>query len=157
MPEINDHFNQSMLDAVLETLETLAFMEVVGVTDPPPEALETTRFYVVLSVEDPKQGELELRMTSALVRQIAENLYVVPQDELGEQLVEDTAAEIINIIAGRFMTALLPPEQPYQLGLPEVSDTPPETAGAPAREWLFRSGGEHFLIRAAGQGLLSLA
>jgi len=50
------------------------------------------------------------------------------RDELNDQLINDLLAEILNTLAGRFMTEILPPDSDFALSIPELSDEEESTS-----------------------------
>jgi CheY-specific phosphatase CheX len=156
LPSYTDPLDRALCTSVIETLENMAFMEAVAASGPAQSPISEDRFQAMLPVDAPFKGVLVIRMDGGLARKLAENIYGTPHEELGDQLVRDTVAEILNIVAGRFMTAVLPGEQAYQLGLPSL-DQDAAHSPEPARQWLFRSEEEFFAIVIAGDGLLALA
>jgi chemotaxis protein CheX len=67
-------------------------------------------------------GRVRLEMTSALARQLAAQLFGLPEEEVAGELVADAIGELANIIAGN-VKALLP--DPSRLGLPEPAGAEP--------------------------------
>ncbi|MHB1400202.1 MAG: chemotaxis protein CheX [Trichloromonadaceae bacterium] len=156
MLDIREDFGRALRLALSETLENLAFMEVV----PSPNSIWTTAadqtLCVGLRILEPVQGELRLWAPSALIRKVAAILFIRPEDEIDQALQLDIAAELINTLAGRFLSRLLCPSQSFQLGLPEShpgAGTPPEGAAAC---WHFSAEQLPLFLGAAGDSLLEL-
>jgi hypothetical protein len=69
-------------------------------------------------------------------------------------MLDDNLAEIINIIAGRYMNEILDDGQAFRLGLPELEPTDPVDPGMGTREWTFLSEADEFTLIAIGSDLL---
>jgi len=65
---------------------------------------------------------MHLNASQELLYQLAENMYAMEREELDDQLINDLLAEILNTIAGLFMTAVLPSDTKFVLGLPKLSE-----------------------------------
>jgi CheY-specific phosphatase CheX len=149
-----DRCDQAMHHSVVDTLENMVFMEVTpeeGLASPP---ISADRMTVSLLIHDPVQGELRLSMPRSLTRKMTEAMYCLSAEELTEQMLNDNLAEIINIIAGRFMNEILDDGQTFRLGLPELEPTDIIDPGMETREWKFSSDGDEFTLVAIGKELL---
>lgn len=152
MAEQIDRCACAMHHAVVETLENMAFMEVTPSTVGIAGAAIETELTVGLLIHDPVQGELRLRMPRELVALITANVYSLELEELTDQMLNDNLAELINIIAGRFMGELLTDGSPFRLGLPEL-DPEEIDRSSPFREWTYNTNNLEFSITAIGQSL----
>lgn len=135
--------------AVAETLENLAFMEAL----PAEEGAQGETLTVGVLIHDPFPAELRLTLPLPLLGKIGEAVYALPAEELEEQILRDLLAEILNTVAGRFLTAYLPPEQSFRLGLPELGDEG-VLPDAGERCWFYRMDDEQFTLRVRGEALL---
>lgn len=110
---------QAMINAASRTLENMAFMEVMEHFDPdyqiPAEDLSWTSILIL----DPVQAELRLAMPTSLLRQLTGSVFAMDEADVDDGQVNDILNELLNTIAGLFMTNLLNDDQEYQLGLPE--------------------------------------
>jgi hypothetical protein len=148
-----DKFNASIIKSTTETLEAMAFLEVLPSPDATWSPAEGEAFSSTLLIHDPFQGELKLVMPSDLLGEISETVYAAPREELDGSVPCDLLAEILNTIAGRLMNELIP-DVPYRLGLPEV-EYPGELPDEPAaRIWFFTIESHSFAIIAQGDSLL---
>jgi CheY-specific phosphatase CheX len=152
MSEATDRCDRAMRQAVVDTLENMVFMEVSPI---PPESAATSPqdlMSVGLLIHDPLQGELRLRMPRKLVALITAGVYSLEPEELTDQMLCDNFAELINIIAGRFMCELLIDGRPFRLGLPEPE---PEEIdpNAPLRTWAYTINDLSFSLTATGPAL----
>ncbi len=152
MSEATERCDRAMRQAVVDTLENMVFMEVSPI---PPESAAMApegAMSVGLLIHDPLQGELRLRMPRKLVALITAGVYSLEPEELTDQMLTDNFAELINIIAGRFMCELLIDGRPFRLGLPEPE---PEELdpNSPRRFWTYVIDDLAFSITAIGQTL----
>jgi len=152
MSEATERCDRAMRQAVVDTLENRVFMEVSPI---PPESAAMApegAMSVGLLIHDPLQGELRLRMPRKLVALITAGVYSLEPEELTDQMLTDNFAELINIIAGRFMCELLIDGRPFRLGPPEPE---PEELdpNSPRRFWTYVIDDLAFSITAIGQTL----
>lgn len=116
-------FLQEKITLVLEeALENMAFISVEESSAEEVAELSQQFRGVNLLINEPTLFEMHLNIANELLLQLAENIYAMEPDELSEQLTNDLLAEILNTVAGLFMTAVLPPDTSFTLGLPELSD-----------------------------------
>lgn len=144
MMDLPGHFNEALVTAVLETFENLAFME----PEYRPEKTERIFDEAIccnLSIRAPRQGAMEIAMGRNLAALIAGTIWSVQKSTVDEQMQRDTVAELLNTIAGRFMKAIVPEDQVFELGLPEMT----RCAAAVSEDWgtyPFILDGEAFLL-----------
>lgn len=149
----NEKWNKEMLSAVAESLENMAFIEVLPAepdSEPPSDPV-----WVSLLVLDPTQGEFHLVLSRTLLDEISANIYG-PGAEVTEQQSSDLLAELLNTILGRFMGAILPKET-FKLGIPKKGSTEMPAIEPDAIQWRFVTDEEYILqIIASGAPLLQL-
>jgi hypothetical protein len=115
-------FLQNKITEVLEEcLENMAFISLEPSSKDEVEEIGAQLLGVNLLITEPALFEMQLNASQELLYQIAENMYTMDRDDLSDDLINDLLAEILNTLAGRFMTEALPPETHYVLGLPELS------------------------------------
>lgn len=142
-----------MTQAVSETIESLAFLEATPAPAPPEPEAEL--LWVDMLVHDPVQGEFRLTLPAGLLALIGETLYGRPASELTAETRLDLLAELLNTIAGRFLSELLSAESSFKLGLPELVHSPFRKT-SPALTWNFQAAGLTFSLSASGESLLQL-
>jgi len=113
---------QAMKQAVSTTLENMIFMEAVEHYDQDYELPSEDLAWTSLLIQDPVQGELRLAMTKTFLRKITSAVFALDDEEITQAQMDDILHELLNTIAGLFMTNLLADDQPYQLGLPEQGE-----------------------------------
>ncbi|MBU2513003.1 chemotaxis protein CheX [bacterium] len=109
-----------LTDATLETIENMAFMEVVKSEKTTPYNEHLVRLRIEILINKPFPGEMRLVLPMDLAVQFTRNMYNLSEDEITEELMKDVLGEIINIISGRLMADLVPEDQIFELGLPLI-------------------------------------
>lgn len=117
MTELPGNHAAAMVDAVVETFENLAFMEPEHLPGEQP-SLSETAICCQLAIKSPFAGWIRLIIGKDLAATIAGTIWSLDPAEVEEQLCRDNVAEILNTIAGRFMKAVTPGNQTFELGLP---------------------------------------
>ena len=148
----------AMIAAVSKTLENMVFMEAMEHFDrtyeiPPEEVIWTS-----LLIHDPVQGEIRLAMQRDVLKKITGNVFALDDEEITQPQMEDILNELLNTIAGLFMTNLLEDDQEYKLGLPELGEGElPEADETDTIVWkLMTSDEEALQLYATGAPLLAL-
>ncbi len=113
---------QAMQQAVSQTLENMAFMEVMEHFDPDYEIPAEQLAWTSLLISDPVQGEVRLAMTKTLLEKLTAAIFALEPEEISQAQMDDILHELLNTIAGLFMTNLLADNQTFQLGLPEAGE-----------------------------------
>jgi hypothetical protein len=89
-------------------------------------------------------------MPEALLKQIAGNIYALPEEDLSDRMLADLMNELLNTIAGIFLSELLPSDQTFGLGLPSISRDEFHELEPPVERWHFQVDGRHFCFSAGG-------
>ncbi len=148
----SDQLKDVMFDAVSESIENMAFMEVTHGDNPPEEDL----MWVSMSIEDPIKDTLYLGVPEPLMKELTAGVFAMDEDELEEQLIKDTLAELLNTLGGVFYTKALPESQTYQLGLPVHGEGEFPISGDQAYCWYMQLEDTTIVIAANGDGLKNL-
>jgi CheY-specific phosphatase CheX len=132
-------YGQSVANALSKTLEALAFMELFPLYDDnfqPVDSEDVIDYTYVVWAKIPFVRPVKGSMTIILSPDLANNLTEViygffDEGSVTEELMMDALAEISNVLAGRFLTEILPKGVAFELGLPskgqeETVDTVPE-------------------------------
>lgn len=130
MEELKQFLEEKVMGVLEETLENMAFLSVEETDAQFVKEFEGERLNVSLLITKPTLFEMRLEMPHELLVQIVETVYTIDQDEITTQLIDDLLAEILNTLAGRFMTEILPTDQTFDLSLPEVTNEVDESAEA---------------------------
>ena len=109
----------AMQDAISQTLENMAFTEAREHYDQGYEIPTEELIWAYLVVRDPVQGEIRLALPTPGLKELASAVFSTPAEEISQAQLDDILHEILNTIAGLFMTNLLKDNQPFKIGLPE--------------------------------------
>ncbi|KIH77579.1 Chemotaxis phosphatase CheX [Geoalkalibacter ferrihydriticus] len=141
---------QAMLEAVSTTLENMAFMDIQPLREPHDCQSHERVFRARLLVKDPLQGELYLLMPEELLREIAAGIYAAPPQDLASAKLSDILTELLNTIAGLFLARVLPANQTFELGLPEIGEIECRKLEPTLLQWHFQADRGHFCLGAEG-------
>ncbi len=141
-----------LVDATLETIENMAFMEVVRTEKTTPYDEHLVRLRLEILINKPFPGEMRLVLPMDLAIQFTKNMYNLAEEEINEDLMKDVLGEIINIISGRLMADLIPEDQTFDLGLPLIGPDVFVQAEASTLSVEFDAEGTPFWIILFGDG-----
>jgi CheY-specific phosphatase CheX len=149
---------QAMINAASQTLENMAFTEVMEHFDLTYEIPADDLAWTSILIHDPVQAEIRLAMPQSLMKNLTSNIFSIAEEEVTEIQMQDILHELLNTIAGLFMTNLLDDNQVYQLGLPETGNGELPATDADTLVWKLMTGDEAPLqIYAVGASLLALS
>jgi CheY-specific phosphatase CheX len=121
MSETNALVESALFQAVSSTLENMAFEQADRPqADSPPYKSENDNIWARLPILKPTTGEISLQISLEYAQKLAQSLFEGSDNITNDELVKDTLAEVLNTIAGRFMTQLIPAKDEFELGLPRV-------------------------------------
>jgi len=145
----------AILEQVIsEIMENTAFTEVIP-ADRTPQYTPETRG-VSLLVHDPVQGEFKLVMENSLLKHLTSIVYGSVSSVVTEQTEADLLDELLNTIAGRFLSAILPVDKSFSLGIPENSNGSLLLTDSYAISRSFIIEGMYFTLAIRGESLLAL-
>ncbi len=147
---MSDQLDAAIYNAIATTLENMAFLEVGRETNEAVRYPKEENHICRLLIHDPMQGEFYLLMPVPLLKKIAAAVYIMAEEEVGEQMQLDMLGELINTAAGLFLNGYLPGNQTYALGLPETGVDMPEDI--PGRKWDFSVEDTVFTLVLTGDG-----
>jgi CheY-specific phosphatase CheX len=120
------------------------------------EVNRATVLVATLPILKPSSGRLQVVIQERLAHDFASSMYACDAGKLSPQMVEDALAEIINTVAGQLMASILPDDQTFKLGLPEVSRNTEWACDASARSVFLSIGNAGVQVILSGDPLLSL-
>ena len=141
-----------LVEATLETIENMAFMEITKSDKVTPYDEHLVRLRLEILINKPFPGEMRLVLPMDLAIQLTKNMYNLTDEEISEQLMKDVLGEIINIISGRLMADLIPGDQTFELGLPLIGPDVFVQAEASSLSVEFDAEGTPFWIILFGDG-----
>ncbi len=148
---------QAMISAVSQTLENMVFMEAMEHFDPSYQIPADEVAHNSILINDPIQGEIVLSMTKNLLRKITGHIFTLDDDKIEKAQMDDILNELLNTIAGLFMTKLLADNQEYRIGLPEFTNENLPEVDANTIVWkLMTSEEDAIQIFATGASLVAL-
>ena len=148
---------QAMVNAVSTTLENMVFMEAMEHFDRTYEIPAEERVWTSLLINDPVQGEIRLAMPEQLLSKLTGNIFALDDEEITRPQMNDILNELLNTIAGLFMTNLLEDDQQYQLGLPELGQGEMPEADSDTIVWkLMTSEEDPLQLYVTGASLVAL-
>jgi len=146
-----DKLKEVMAVAVTETLENMLFMEVIETDEAISEIPDAVK--AGLLVHEPFPGEFRLTISRGLAGEISESLYSMNEEEISDQILFDVLGELLNTIAGRIMTSIVPGESTFRLGLPETGAEVFLETDSPSVQCNFEIEGQYFSLIACGETL----
>lgn len=113
----------SLLSAVDEVLDKMAFMFFDEAEETPPEDA-TFQYVTEVSTNGVIVGKLNVLVTEEGARNIARNLIGIrDEDELYDGTLQDALREFTNLVMGRTMT-ILNPAGPFDMEVPRLVPHP---------------------------------
>jgi len=143
---------EKLVDATLETIESMAFMEIQKSEASTPYDEHLVRLRVEILINKPFPGEFRLVLPVGLAVQFTQNMYNLEEDEINESLMKDVLGEIVNIISGRLMADLIPEDEIFELGLPLIGPDVFVQTEASSLSVEFEADGIPFWIILFGEG-----
>jgi CheY-specific phosphatase CheX len=126
---------QAMLKAISQTLENMAFIEAKEHYNQEYDIPNDDLAWAYLVVLDPLQGEVRLALPKSALRELTGTIFSLEENEITQAHMADILHEILNTIAGLFMTNLLTDSQAFKIGLPESGQGPLPEIDADTISW----------------------
>ena len=148
---------QAMISATSKTMEDMLFIAVMEHLDRGYEIPLDELVWTSLLINDPVQGEICLAMPKTLLTKFTCNIFAMDEEEVTQPQMDDILNELLNTIAGLFMTNLLEDNQEYKIGLPELGvDELPEVDSETIVWKLMTDDEEPLQIFVSGASLVAL-
>lgn len=148
---------QAMTSATSKTMEDMLFIAVMEHLDRGYEIPLDELVWTSLLINDPVQGEIRLAMPKTLLTKFTCNIFAMDEAEVTQPQMDDILNELLNTIAGLFMTNLLEDNQEYKIGLPELGiDELPEVDSDTVVWKLMTDDEEPLQIFVSGASLVAL-
>ena len=120
MLEVQQKLKEKLSAVLEETFENMAFISIEEVEKDQLPIDDVQLLEVRLMVTTPVLMEIYLILTDELLRQVVETMYTIDAEEITDEQIQDVLSETLNTFAGLLMTELLPADQAFSLGLPEM-------------------------------------
>jgi CheY-specific phosphatase CheX len=136
---------QILQDCISSVLAEMAFMDALpsSLQEPLHENKETLN--ASIDILTPLSCNLEIATSRLLCERIIDILYFDTEETVKHKLAEDTLLEILNIIAGQFLSAYFGQGAVIQLELPRLVYIQDDKSKDTAVQVLMDVEGEHFL------------
>ncbi len=107
-------YEKSLAHVVSATFEKMGFMEAFETKD---RAEDTNMLCATLFINKPVEANMYFSCPQSLSWKIAENLYGL--EELSSEVVNDMLTELLNTIAGSWLSEIIP-NQKFSLSIPQI-------------------------------------
>lgn len=118
---VTEQLYKAMEGSVKETLEQMAFVEVIQTDEVITELKDSVKAMLKINIFD-RQVIFLIKLDITLLNEIAENIFGVNSNSLTNQVKNDVLAELLNTISGRIMRSIMPENQSFDLGIPIIDD-----------------------------------
>ncbi|MDX1775607.1 MAG: chemotaxis protein CheX [Desulfobulbales bacterium] len=132
----NSSLHKALVDAVLATMENIAFEEPEVLPDPITIAGEILTF--TLQVVSPYLLLTKIDIPQKLAAKLTQTIYRDDEKEISGVLIDDTVGEILNTITGNMMGNLTLGERIFEMGLPQKITEEKRITGENIRNFFFR-------------------
>ena len=132
----SDSLQESLIKAVLVTMESVAFEEPEVLAEPVEITGETILFS--LQVVSPYLLSTAVVIPKALAVRLTRTIYRDDEKEITESLLDDTVGEFLNTIIGTMMGDLTLGERIFEMGLPRKINDIKEVQSGKIRSICFR-------------------
>ncbi|NOY07361.1 MAG: chemotaxis protein CheX, partial [Spirochaetes bacterium] len=109
---------EALTPAVIKTFSDMAFIDA-EVLKEIPEKL-TYGHIIHISLSAPEHGEIALFLPSECKKMIVENIYGSDWTSLNATEIDDCLLEILNVLAGNFLTEYFGAGVKHDISLPEL-------------------------------------
>lgn len=111
-------------ETVNETFESMIFMPVISLPKDMPKPTIEGNHFAKLEFLAPMKGIMYLAVPPNLATEITKNLYGwMDESEMTDEVIQDAMAELVNTVAGQFLSKFLPEDQTFEIGLPTTGET----------------------------------
>lgn len=138
-------FQQALNEAVAGTLEEMFFSE----------ASPSDLLWAKVRVVEPLEGAVTLAFPRLLAEEMAASL-MGGEGQVPERVLLDALAELVNTVAGKFMSLLVSEDTAFKLSVPETGSGWPRRPGNNGMVQPFRVGKANFVALVEGEALLEL-
>lgn len=131
---------QAMRNAISQTLENMAFTEANEHYDPNYIIPADDLTWAYLMVLDPLLGEIRLALPKTALKDLTAAVFSLGEEDVTLAHMNDILHEVLNTIAGLFMSNLLTDNQAFKIGLPESGEGELPEVDADTISWKMLTG-----------------
>jgi len=117
-----DGLKEAICEAVSQTMEGMAFLEANPATDGFQPEVDEKLYHIHIETNNPPIRALIMVFPQSLANHITSFALGTEEEAPSIEVVRDTLAEVLNTVAGRFMSLLMPHDQAFSLGLPQFRE-----------------------------------
>ena len=110
---------QAMIKTIESVFSDMIFIDTQHIEDKPENFDYTQILYI--NIISPKTGYIVAYLPLELRKTIVETIHSTDWDEMHASEIDDCLLEILNVIAGNFMTELLGRDVKYNISFPAVN------------------------------------
>ena len=129
MTNLPENIQDLAYQAITETFEGLAFLELTPDSEPLTPENCPSSLWASVKVLKPVEGEIIVILPEGLGNEIAGSLYNIFEGPIPDDKLKDILGEIANTAAGKILGLILPSET-FKLGMPESGKGFPSISGA---------------------------
>lgn len=111
---------QILQECISSVLADMAFMDALPNTSPETPQDNKERLNASIDILTPLSCNLEISTSRLLCKRIVDILYFDTEETIKHKLAEDTLLELLNIIAGQFLSSYFGQGADIQLELPRL-------------------------------------
>ncbi len=110
---------QSLKEAVIKTFGEMLFIDVI----PSDVQADNAWFDMIVSIDilKPITGKIIFLLPNILKKKIIRNIYTDDFDFIGEKEGDDCIMEIVNVLAGKFLTECFGNDVSYKFDFPTIN------------------------------------
>lgn len=139
-----------ILSALANTIEHLAFTEIVPAPEPRGDLLDDNAMWGSVDVRMPFSGSVIVIMPGAMVTEFTDTIWCGEEEDI-EATKRDFIKEIANTVAGRMVAASVSRELTFALTLPKTGDGLPEHFNEDEHvEWFITDSGSAMAVQLSG-------
>ncbi len=114
-----EKIKKSMIKAIESVFSEMVFIDTNHIDEKPEEFVYTQILYI--DIISPSNGYIIAYLPIDLRKTIVETIHSTDWDEMHATEIDDCLLEILNVIAGNFMTDLLGHNEKYNISFPAVN------------------------------------
>ncbi len=114
-----EKIRDAMIKAIESVFSEMVFIDTLHLDKKPEDFTYTQILYI--DIISPEKGYIIAYLPLELRKTIVETVHSIDWDEMHATKIDDCLLEILNVIAGNFMTDLLGRDNKYNISFPAVN------------------------------------